>query len=64
MTLYCTGVPGGAINSSGFLTRTVEDLATIHEIVISNQNKAVISDPRFVPIPWNNDEKEGLKIGW
>ena len=64
MTLYCTGVPGGAINTSGFLTRTVEDLATIHEIVISNQNKTVISDPRFVPIPWNNNEKEALKIGW
>ena len=54
---FCKGVPGGAINSSGFLARTVEDLETIHQIVISRQSETVLSDPRFIPIPWNSEEK-------
>ena len=28
------GIPGGAVNSSGFMVRTVEDLYTIHQIVL------------------------------
>ena len=58
------GVPGGAINSSGFLARTVQDLETIHQIVISYQSNMVLSDPRFLPIPWKTEEKKALKIGW
>ena len=28
------GIPGGAVNSSGFMVRTVEDLRTIHQLTL------------------------------
>ncbi len=62
------GIPGGAIGSTGFMVRSVEDLETIHQLVLeSNHLKLVQSDARFVPVPWQQEEvkpAKSLVFGW
>lgn len=60
------GIPGGAIGASGFMTRTVDDLETIHQIVLENATLlgTRLNDPRFVPKPWNQLAKIPLVFGW